>query len=173
MRVCAREKRAIVCQLCHRLTWPERHLGRPGWCVPVAPTVSPDGQKPAAVWVGLPAGPGPPGSAVPLHCFLLLRSESRMASEEFSVTQQQQNTGQYSTNKKKTAWSPSWLVIMFSSYSLQLSSWKRDKYAKTPSISNHQLTWMASTSWVSSWISFTRRWYFCCGVSFMPQPSPS
>ena len=34
-------------------------------------------------------------------------------------------------------------------------------------------TWMASTSWVSSWISFTSRWYFCWGVSFTPLPSPS
>lgn len=40
-------------------------------------------------------------------------------------------------------------------------------------VSRCQFTWMASTSWVSSWISFTRRWYFCCGVSFTPQPSPS
>lgn len=39
--------------------------------------------------------------------------------------------------------------------------------------SSVSLTWMVSTSWTSSWISFTRRWYFCCGVSFTPQPSPS
>lgn len=40
-------------------------------------------------------------------------------------------------------------------------------------VSRCELTWMVSTSWTSSWISFTRRWYFCCGVSFTPQPSPS
>lgn len=86
-RVCAR---FCACVKSHcapalspsRLTWPERHLGQPGWCVPVVPTVSPGGQKPAAVWVGQPAGPGPPGSAVPLRCFPLWRSESRMAGKE-------------------------------------------------------------------------------------------
>lgn len=74
-----------------QLTWPELHLGRPGWCVPVGPTASPDGQKPVAVWVGLPAGPGPLGSAVLLRCFPLLQSECRMAGEDHT-TQQQQNT---------------------------------------------------------------------------------
>lgn len=97
VRVCVRKEPtcASFVIVSSRLTWPERHLGRPGWCVPVAPTVSPGGQKPAAVWVGLPAGPEPPGSAVPLRCIPLLRSESRMAGEELSDTQQQQqNTGQ-------------------------------------------------------------------------------
>lgn len=65
----------FVHSLCN--TWPVLHQGRPSWCVPVVPGVSQDGQKPAAVWAGLPAGQVPLGSGAPLHCFLLWRSESR------------------------------------------------------------------------------------------------
>lgn len=60
-----------------QLTWPALHLGQPGWCGPVVPAASRDGQKPAAVWAGLPAGQVPPGSGAPLHCFPLLQPGSR------------------------------------------------------------------------------------------------